>query len=267
MGRRRAARRLRHPRPPHRRPPGHHARGGAGGAARPLGGRLRRARSQPVRLLHTGHRAAAGRARRDRDGAVADAAGDVEAALRAHLCRCTGWQSIVEAACSALGCRRRTAARPPAIPAIRCWPPGAPRSRGRPFRRSGPDVVLGGGGFADDSAPPMRTGPTGGGRDACPRPARRPVPPAGACRAATARCPCRTRSRCPEGEWALTLQTSWLEPAYVEPDASWARPGHLPASPLANGGAFGGKRHSPVPHWRPGARRRDRRRGPRAVAA
>ena len=28
---------------------------------------------------------------------------DVEAALRAHLCRCTGWQTIVEAACGALG--------------------------------------------------------------------------------------------------------------------------------------------------------------------
>ena len=51
----------------------------------------------------------------------------------------------------------------------------------------------------------------------------------------------------PHGDWALTLQTSWLEPAYVEPDASWSRPGQSPASPLANGGAFGGKRHSPVP--------------------
>ena len=51
----------------------------------------------------------------------------------------------------------------------------------------------------------------------------------------------------PEGEWALTLQTTWVEPAYVEPDASWCRPGHAPASPLANGGAFGGKRESPVP--------------------
>jgi len=38
-----------------------------------------------------------------------------------------------------------------------------------------------------------------------------------------------------------------VEPAYVEPDASWSRPGGPPASPLANGGAFGGKRHSPLP--------------------
>jgi hypothetical protein len=51
----------------------------------------------------------------------------------------------------------------------------------------------------------------------------------------------------PEGEWAATLQTTWVEPAYVEPDASWSRPGAPPASPLANGGAFGGKRDSPLP--------------------
>ena len=51
----------------------------------------------------------------------------------------------------------------------------------------------------------------------------------------------------PEGDWALTLRTTWVEPAYLEPDASWCRPGGEPASPLANGGAFGGKRRSPVP--------------------
>ncbi len=51
----------------------------------------------------------------------------------------------------------------------------------------------------------------------------------------------------PDHGWALTLQTTWVEPAYVEPDASWCVPGGEPATPLANGGAFGGKRHSPVP--------------------
>jgi hypothetical protein len=50
----------------------------------------------------------------------------------------------------------------------------------------------------------------------------------------------------PDGVWDLTLQTTWVEPAYVEPDASWCQPGQRPASPLANGGAFGGKRRSPV---------------------
>ena len=37
-----------------------------------------------------------------------------------------------------------------------------------------------------------------------------------------------------------------MEPAYLETDASWARPGEAAADPLANGGAFGGKTASPV---------------------
>jgi hypothetical protein len=44
----------------------------------------------------------------------------------------------------------------------------------------------------------------------------------------------------------VRLATSWVEPAYLEPDASWCAPGGEPASPLANGGAFGGKEASPV---------------------
>ena len=44
---------------------------------------------------------------------------------------------------------------------------------------------------------------------------------------------------CPPG--GVRLATSWVEPAYLEPDASWCEPGGVPASPVANGGAFGGK--------------------------
>jgi CO/xanthine dehydrogenase Mo-binding subunit len=44
----------------------------------------------------------------------------------------------------------------------------------------------------------------------------------------------------------VRLATGWVEPAYLEPDASWCEPGGEPASPLANGGAFGGKVTSPV---------------------
>ena len=50
----------------------------------------------------------------------------------------------------------------------------------------------------------------------------------------------------PDGEWALTLRTTWVEPAYLEPDASWCESGRSPATPLASGGAFGGKRTTPV---------------------
>ena len=51
----------------------------------------------------------------------------------------------------------------------------------------------------------------------------------------------------PDGDWAVSLRTSWCEPAYLETDASWCEPGGEPASPLANGGAFGGKEASPLP--------------------
>ena len=51
----------------------------------------------------------------------------------------------------------------------------------------------------------------------------------------------------PAGEWDVTLRTTWVEPAYLEPDASWCEPGGEPATPLANGGAFGAKRESPSP--------------------
>ena len=100
---------VRHAGASYRRPPSDDSGGSAGGTARALGRRLRRARRQPVRFLHPGHRPEAGRARSSGHGRAADARGEIESALRAHLCRCTGWQSIVEAACSALGCRRRGA--------------------------------------------------------------------------------------------------------------------------------------------------------------
>jgi hypothetical protein len=50
----------------------------------------------------------------------------------------------------------------------------------------------------------------------------------------------------PPGDWALSLRTTFVEPAYLEPDASWCEPGREPASPVANGGAFGGKSGSLV---------------------
>jgi xanthine dehydrogenase small subunit len=50
----------------------------------------------------------------------------------------------------------------------------------------------------------------------------------------------------PAGDWVRTLRTTWVEPGYLEPDASWCEPGGEPASPLRNGGAFGGKTASLV---------------------
>ncbi len=170
--------------------------------------------------------------------------------MRAHLCRCTGWQSIVDAAADALGTGHE--------PQAGSTGPGDDGARdqllaswraqveGPAFQSSGPEVVLGGGGFADDTAPPSALFQLGAD-----------APLAHGMRAARAgigRVQGRNSTVAlshpvapPAGEWALTLATTWVEPAYVEPDASWCRPGHRPASPLANGGAFGGKRHSPVP--------------------
>jgi aerobic-type carbon monoxide dehydrogenase small subunit (CoxS/CutS family) len=170
---------------------------------------------------------------------------DIESALRAHLCRCTGWQSIVEAACSALGVDGAAPPTPgdPRNPLLAAW---RAQVEGPAFQSSGREVVLGAGRFADDTAPSDALVQLGA--DGALAPSLR------AARAGSGRVQGRNSTvplshpvDLPAGDWALTLQTSWVEPAYVEPDASWARPGHQPASPLANGGAFGGKRRSPVP--------------------
>ena len=70
----------------------------------------------------------------------------------------------------------------------------------------------------------------------------------------------------PAGAWALTLQTTWVEPAYVEPDASWCRPGV--AAGVAAGQRRRLRRQAPQSGGRPGPRRwptSGRRPGPGAV--
>ncbi len=171
---------------------------------------------------------------------------DVESALRAHLCRCTGWQSIVEAACDALGIVGAPGAAAAAGSRDSLFAAWRAQVEGPAFQTSGPDIVLGGAGFADDTAPPGALVQLG---------ADAPLAPdVRTARASHGRVQGRNSTvslthpvELPAGEWALTLQTTWVEPAYVEPDASWSRPGGPPATPLANGGAFGGKRRSPVP--------------------
>ncbi len=178
---------------------------------------------------------------------------EVEAALRAHLCRCTGWQSIVEAALSALGAAGPSAAgaeraslpsdRARRDPVLASW---RAQLEGRSYQVSGREAVLGRAGFADDTAPAGALVQLGA--DAAPAPDLR------AARARTGRVQGRNSTvplsypvEVPPGSWALTLQTTWSEPAYVETDASWCDPAGVPASPLANGGAFGGKRASTAP--------------------
>jgi aerobic-type carbon monoxide dehydrogenase small subunit (CoxS/CutS family) len=182
---------------------------------------------------------------------------DVRTALLAHLCRCTGWQTVVEAGCRVLdvpsAAATRTVTPDPSIGPAGGAGPGVARDpllvawraeiEGRAAQAGGPEIALGGGRFADDLAPrdasvamPSATG----GYELGSTP--------GEARLTSGRVPGRNSTvgithplDAPEGEWLLTLQTTWVEPAYLEPDASWCVPGGVPASAVANGGAFGGK--------------------------
>lgn len=169
---------------------------------------------------------------------------EVEQALLAHLCRCTGWRTILDA-WEAFG----TEHGPRDLDAA------ATRAtmEGRVRQRLDPDVALGRGGFADDTAPagsvvavldPEGTWTLGESVAAARRAAgavqgRRTTESAGH--------PLAVPEAGTDGGWDVVLQTTWVEPAYLETDASWSPPGGPPADPLANGGAFGGKHDSEVP--------------------
>jgi xanthine dehydrogenase small subunit len=174
-----------------------------------------------------------------------DTAEAVRSALLAHLCRCTGWQSIVEAARRVLDAEETVLASPPVRdPLLASW---RAQVEGPAFQTSGHAVVEGNGGFASDTAPPgsliaiRDEGSVSTGESLAV--ARRGL------RKVQGRRSGRALSHpvaLPEGEWEVTLQTTWVEPAYLEPDASWCLPGANPSTPLANGGAFGGKGRSLV---------------------
>ena len=163
--------------------------------------------------------------------------------MLAHLCRCTGWRTIVAAACDPA----RADAPAPRRRADRAERRAA--LEGGTRQRTGPDAVLGRGGFADDTAPagslvavPGRHGGWAVGESLA------------EARAASGKVQGRRSGRglryplgVPPGDWDFSLQTTWVEPAYLEPDSSWCLPGGQPAHPAANGGAFGGKAASVAP--------------------
>jgi hypothetical protein len=173
-------------------------------------------------------------------GAGAEDVDKLERALLAHLCRCTGWRTI-EDAWRAFDDER--------------WPVrdrGAAERRaaleGGTAQRVGREVALGLGGFADDTAPldALVAVPDGVGgwavADTLTEARRAAAKTQGRRTTVDVAHPVAV----PEGEWHVTLQTAWVEPAYLETDASWCEPGGEPVSPLANGGAFGGKMESIV---------------------
>jgi aerobic-type carbon monoxide dehydrogenase small subunit (CoxS/CutS family) len=174
---------------------------------------------------------------------------DFDRALAAHLCRCTGWQTVYDAL-----------EKPSTPTRDRVQATARAELEGGNRQVVAGAVPLGHGGFADDSAP--RVGlvavPLPPGSDA-------QFVEAAGIRWVVGESLADARARAgkvqgrrttaevrpplalpPRPAGGVRLATSWVEPAYLEPDASWCAPGGDPASPLGNGGAFGGKIDSPV---------------------
>jgi aerobic-type carbon monoxide dehydrogenase small subunit (CoxS/CutS family) len=176
------------------------------------------------------------------EGSMPDRAA-VARALQAHLCRCTGWQTILDAA--------EAVDRPVAIgSAARNLDDAARRAgiEGRVPQAVGPEVALGRGGFADDRAPAeaLVAVSDGIGGWAVGETLAEARAAAGKVQGRRTTIDVGHPLEVPAGDWAVTLRTTWVEPGYLETDAAWCDPGGEPATPLGNGGAFGGKVSSPV---------------------
>ena len=169
-------------------------------------------------------------------GVAADDRGRAADALLAHLCRCTGWQSVLDA-WEAFG---TPVALGPAGPAE-----ARAAIEGAVPQAVGPHVALGEGGFADDTAPAdaLVAVPDGDGWVVAESRAEA-LAAAGKVQGRRTTATFGPPIALPPGEFDAVLQTTWTEPAYLETDASWCAPGGEPASLLGNGGAFGGKLHS-----------------------
>jgi xanthine dehydrogenase small subunit len=165
-------------------------------------------------------------------------------ALAAHLCRCTGWRTIVDAAFLAgQGPSRPRPARDLAAAARRA------AVEGGTAQQVGEEAVLGRAGFAEDTWPDgaLVAVPDGAGGWAMGETLGEARRAAGKVQGRNSTVAVRPPLELPPGDFVVGLRTSFVEPAYLEPDASWCAPGGEPASPLANGGAFGSKARSALP--------------------
>ena len=177
-------------------------------------------------------------------------------ALAAHLCRCTGWQPILDAWQAYPGPEVEAAGVDwLADPDRRADADRRATIEGGSSQSTGPHVALGTGGFADDTAPAgaLVAVRAGEGCDAADEHGWVVAETPAEARRLAGRVPGRRTTASwdppldvPAGDWVVTLRTSWTDPGYLETDAAWCEPGGEPASPLGNGGAFGGKLHSPV---------------------
>ena len=185
-------------------------------------------------------------------GPAADDTAAAERALAAHLCRCTGWRTILDAWKLASGLQNAaetTTFRRPERD-LRAAGTRAGIEGGVP-QAVGADVVLGRAGFADDTAPPgaLVAVPhaTEPGEWALGETLAEARAAAGKVQGRRTTAELRHPLDVPAGAWDLRLRTTWVEPAYLETDASWCEPGGEPAGALANGGAFGAKAASIAP--------------------
>jgi len=177
----------------------------------------------------------------------------VDQALLAHLCRCTGWQTIHEAWDIVRSANRL--ASPEALegrdgPGGRDIAAAATRAalEGGVDQAVGPEVARGRGRFAADTAPEeaLVAIPDGRGGWAVGESTAEARAAAGKVQGRRTTASHGWPLEVPSGAWSATLRTTWVEPAYLETDASWCVPGGEPYSPVANGGAFGAKTTTPV---------------------
>ncbi len=165
-------------------------------------------------------------------------------ALQAHLCRCTGWQSVVDAWCEFDAIDVSDAA-----PFDQATAQRRAELEGSAAQDVGPSVALGRSGFASDTAPSdgLVAVPDAVGSGWIVAETRNEaVRLAGKVQGRRTTGEWAPPLAVPEGDWDLTLTTTWVEPAYLETDSSWCEPGGEAVSPLANGGAFGAKNSSEV---------------------
>ena len=162
----------------------------------------------------------------------------VDRLLSAHLCRCTGWQTIREAAAGVSVAYPKRDVE------------GATRQASLESGTQqivGPEVVLGDVAFGDDEPPDQALVAARNDEQwAVGETLHEARERAGKVQGRRTTLESSPPLDLPKGDWSLTLRTGWVEPAYLETDASWCDPLGEPSNPTANGGAFGGKIDSDV---------------------
>ena len=162
----------------------------------------------------------------------------------------------------------------PAGDAVEAAPPGSrdpvlaawrAQVEGPAFQHSGADVVLGGGGFADDRAPADAVVQLGADAPLAPdlRAARAET---GRVQGRNSTVPLTAPVPLPAGEWSHTLQTTWVEPGLRRARRQLEPPRREAGLAAGQRRCLRGQAPQPRAGGRPGAGRRDRSAGPRAVA-